>query len=335
MTTRPSKSMTTSMVTTWSVRRHVEADQSRIACGLLLERRSTGLAWRAGLVALVAMLAAVLAAPAAPAAQSDLDQLPAALQKYVVGSPAWMAAPWMTEPSCRGGGGDFSLWAENVIADTPALLTFFESSVFGDHVPPQERSRRDAILAGYRNLANEGRHVPAGYCVNDIKRWTGDNPEMKPFGFAWGTDHTTMFTCTDSNPGSDTSADGNAESRSNRNRGVGAERAPCDGFHLCCDGAVAVGDRLRCAMWNVFSVRYIAKVEDLHTRAINAHPATGIAPVVKKASPWKTVLAFAVPAALGVLAVLLGWQARVRRYPQRQQRGVSVAGGGADSDEEK
>jgi opacity protein-like surface antigen len=344
MTTRTPDSMTKPMTTSMempiatarSVRPHIEADQSRIACGCLLEPRSTWHVLRAGLVALVAVLAAVLTAPAVAAAPSDPDQLPAALQKYVVGSPAWLAAPWMTEPSCRDNGGDFSLWVENVIADTPALLTFFQSSAFGDHVPAQDRSRRDAILAGYRTLANKGAHVPAGYCVNDIKRWTGDNPEMKPFGFAWGTDHTTMFTCADSDASSGTSVDGTAESGADRNRGVGAERAPCDGFHLRCDGASTVGDRLRCAMWNVFSARYIANVQVLRIRAINAHPATGTAAVVARASTWKTVLAFAAPAVLVVLAVLLGWQARARRRQQRSQhRSVPVTGGGVDGDGEE
>lgn len=326
------------MIIAGLVHRHVEPDQSRITRGSLLEPRSTWHVWRAGLVALVALLAGVLTAPAATAAPSDVDQLPAALQKYVVGSPAWLAAPWMTEPSCRDDGGDFSVWVENVIADTPALLTFFQGSVFGDRVPPQDRSRRDAILAGYRTLANERGHVPAGYCVNDVKRWAGDNPEMKPFGFAWGTDHTTMFTCTDSNPGSssDTSTDGNAEPGSDGNRGVGAERLPCAGFHLRCDGASTVGDRLRCAMWNVFSARYIAKVEALRTHAINAHPATGTAQVVEKTSPWKTVLAIAVPMALVVLTSLLGWQARARRRQQHEQRNLcNATEGGTDGDDEK
>ncbi|MFL6126385.1 hypothetical protein [Actinophytocola sp.] len=289
-------------------------------------------------MALVALLAAVLTAPAAGGAPSDVDKLPAALAKYVVGSPAWLAAPWMTAPSCRDNGGDFSVWVENVIADTPALLTFFQSSIFGDHVPAQDRSRRDAILAGYRTLANKGHHVPAGFCVNDIKRWAGEDPEMKPFGFAWGTDHTTMFTCTDSTASSGIGAEGNAESGADHNRGVGAERAPCTGFHLRCDGASTVGDRLRCAMWNVFSARYVANVEALRARAINAHPATGSAPTVEKASTWKTVLAIAVPAVLVVLAVGLGWQARARRRQQQGQlrgrdRSVPVTGGGVDGDE--
>lgn len=145
------------------------------------------------------------------------------------------------------------------------------------------------------------------------------------------------FSCADSDTssdtGSDANADGNAASSSGRNRWVGAERGPCDGFHLRCDGAAAVGDRLRCALWNVFSASYVAKVEVLRTHVINAHPATGTAPVVEKASTWKTVLAFAVPVALVVLAVLLGWQARAR---WRQQRDVRAgAGGGGDGEEEK
>lgn len=271
-----------------------EPDRSPIARGRLLRPRSLCDVWCAGLVALVALLAAVMIAPSATAAPRDLDELPASLQKYVVGSQAWLTAPWMTASSCRDQGGDFSVWVENVIADTPELLDFFDSSVFGDRVSDEDRPRGDAILAGYRALAAD-QGVPGGYCVNDIKRWTGEDPEMKPFGFAWGMKDTSMFSCADSDTssdtGSDANADGNAASSSDRNRWVGAERGPCDGFHLRCDGAAAVGDRLRCALWNVFSASYVAKVEDLRTHAINAHPATGTAPVVEKTSTWKTVLA--------------------------------------------
>lgn len=312
----------------------VEPDRSLIARGRLLSSWSLCDVWRAGLVALVALLAAVMIAPsatAAAAAPRDLDGLPASLQKYVVGSQAWLSAPWMTAPSCRDQGGDFSVWVENVIVDTPELLEFFDSSVFGDRVSDEDRPRGDAILAGYRALAAD-QGVPGGYCVNDIKRWTGEDPEMKPFGFAWGMKDSSIFSCTDS----DTSTDGDAGSSSGRNRWVGAERAPCDGFHLRCDGAAAVGDRLRCALWNVFSASYVAKVEDLRARAINAHPATGTAPVVEKTSTWKTLLAIAVPVALVVLAVLLGWQARARRRQQRQQRDVRAAtGGGGDGEDEE
>jgi membrane protein implicated in regulation of membrane protease activity len=89
-------------------------------------------------------------------------------------------------------------------------------------------------------------------------------------------------------------------------------------------------------MWNVFSTRYVANVQALRTRAINAHPATGTAAVVERASTWKTVLAFAAPAALAVLAVLLGWQARARRRQQRgRHRSVPVTGGGVDGDGEE
>jgi hypothetical protein len=339
MTTRTPKPMTTSIetpiTTARSVHRHVGPDQSRTARGCLLEPPSTWRVWCAGLTALAAVLVTVLTAPAATAAPSEDDQLPAALQKYVVGSPAWLAAPWMTEPSCRDNGGDFSLWVENVIADTPALLTFFQSSAFGDHVPAQDRSRRDAILAGYRTLANKGAHVPTGYCVNNIKRWTSDNPEMKPFGFAWGTDYTTMFTCTDNTPSSTssgTNADENAEPGSDRTRGVGAERAPCTGFHLRCDGASTVGDRLRCAMWNVFSARYVDRVETLRAQAINTHPATGTAPVVAVTSTWQTVLYFAGAIAVVVVAALLGWGVITgrRRETPRQLEAPTVEGGNDD-----
>jgi hypothetical protein len=295
---------------------------------------------------LVAVWVAIVSAPfatAAPRAEapSDLDELPAALQKYVPGSPAWSASPWMTAPSCRDRGGDFSVWVEHVIADTPELLRVFQSSFFGDRVRAEDRPRNEAILAGYRTLAAGLRGgVPAGYCVNDIKQWAGKDPEMKPFGFAWGIEKTSIFGCTDTGAGTSTGrdTDGNAESSVDRNRWVGAERAPCDGFHLRCDGVAAIGDRLRCAMWNVFSARYVDKVETLRAQAINAHPALGTAPVVEKTPTWRTALYIAGPIAVLLAAALLGWGVivdRRRETPRHQDAHTAERGIDDDTEQEK
>lgn len=294
--------------------------------GRVLTLRSRRHGWRPAPLCLLALLVSVLSAPSATAAPRDVDELPAALQKYVAGSPAWQSSPWMTARSCLDKGGDFSVWVENVIADTPELLRVFHSSAFGDQAPEEDRPRNDAILAGYRTLASDLRsQVPAGYCVNDIKHWTGEDPATKPFGFAWGTTNTSIFSCTDENAGSGSPPHG----------WVGAERAPCDGFHLRCT-AVAGVDLLRCAMWNVFSNLYVAKVEALRARAINAHPAAGTAPGVETTSTWITVLVITAPVALIGLTVLLGRQALARRRQhQIQQHGAPTAEGGGDRDEEK
>lgn len=139
-----------------------------------------------GVVAL-AVLGSVPAAEAAPV--RDLGGLPERLQKYVPGSAAWQSAPWVTSPTCRDAGGDFSIWVGNVLVDTPSLLAFFQARMFGSEVAAADRARRDAIVQGYRVLGRELRpRVPAGYCVAELRGWAGADPSMRPFGFPWGGD---------------------------------------------------------------------------------------------------------------------------------------------------
>jgi type IV secretion system protein TrbL len=216
------------------------------------------------------LLAALLGmgSPAVAAPVPDLSALPPELVKYVPGSAAWARSPWMTAPSCAGRGGDFSIWAASVLTDTPSLLAFFQPTAFGAEIPSQNRPRSDAILSGYRVLATElAPTIPAGYCVDDVRRWTGSEPVVQPFGFPWAqtesTDHETSFSCADDSSGSD--AD---------NRYFGAERAPCEGFYLSCS-TITGADKARCDAWNAFSDGYVRRVQRMRSAAIEEHPATG------------------------------------------------------------
>ncbi|RJQ66274.1 hypothetical protein D5S17_35825 [Pseudonocardiaceae bacterium YIM PH 21723] len=207
---------------------------------------------------------------AAAAPVKDLNDLPAELQKYVPGSPAFANAPWMTSPVCKDKGGDFSAWTASVINDTPSLLAHFQSSAFGKDAPPQDKPRNDAILAGYRQIAAEVSTIlPAGYCVDDMKRWTsGIYDSDKPFSFPWGQvtkdAHQSSYYCIDRGENSTRELD--------RNRYLGAERVPCDGVYISCAGAQGA-DKARCDRWNGFSDEYIRRVEVKRGQAINDHKA--------------------------------------------------------------
>lgn len=208
---------------------------------------------------------ALMSGSAAGAAPKDLGEIPAQLQKYLPNSPGWDSSPWMTSATCQGKGGDFSAWVTAVITDTPELLRVFNAQLFGPEAPESGKARSDAILAGYQQLATELQgQVPAGYCVDDMKRWAGEDPKMRPFGFAWGIEDTTIFGCTDTDPG--------VKESEYRNKWVGAERAPCDGFHVSCKNAGA--DKKRCDAWNEFSADYTNRVYTLRATAINDHPAS-------------------------------------------------------------
>jgi hypothetical protein len=199
----------------------------------------------------------------------DLSGLPAGLQQYVPGSAAWLASPWMTSQTCQSRGGDFSIWTASVVRDTPDLLAFFQASEFGSNVSAEDRPRSDAIIQGYRSLGTEMTSaIPAGYCVDDLQRWAGSEPEAKPFGFPWGVTpgHQTNYYCTDRDP--------TATTETERNRWLGAERAMCDGFYVSCTGVLET-EKNRCEAWNAFSDSYVREVELLRAKAINEHPAQG------------------------------------------------------------
>ncbi|MEU0529199.1 hypothetical protein [Amycolatopsis tolypomycina] len=230
--------------------------------------RSAGWRRRGLRAVLAAALLLILTGPPASAdPQPDVNHLPAQLQKYVPGSAAFAAAPWMTSPACAGRGGDFSIWTASVLHDTPDLLAVFQPGYFGSAVPAAGKPLADAILAAYRQVGTElGQAVPAGYCVDDFTRWAGDFT-TKPFGFAWGTTegdgHQSIYSCT-------TSPDGarNAE----YNRFVGAERVACDGVYVNCANAPEV-DKNRCETWNSFADTYIRRVDQARGVAISAHKA--------------------------------------------------------------
>ncbi|ONI88054.1 hypothetical protein ALI22I_20145 [Saccharothrix sp. ALI-22-I] len=223
------------------------------------------------LVLLLGVLALVTGAPAAAAPVTGLDGLPAGLQKYVPDSDGWKSSPWMTAPDCGDKGGDFGLWAASIIVDTPELLEHFQAGAFGAEVEAQDKPRNDAILAGYRRLPGEiAASIPRDYCVDDVRRWAGTSPDTKPFGFPWGVTagdgHQTSYYCTDR--ASDATRAGET------NRFFGAERAPCDGFHIGCDNAQEV-EKQRCQAWNTFSDDYVRRIEAFRAKALNDFPAQG------------------------------------------------------------
>ncbi|WP_189061567.1 hypothetical protein [Longimycelium tulufanense] len=198
-----------------------------------------------------------VANPAAAMAEpKDLSQLPDNLRKYVVDSAGWVSSPWMTSHACRDRGGDWSVYVQNVIQDSPDLLAFFQPDLGGPS--PQDKPRRDALLAGYRDLATRVA-PPPGYCVDDMKQWAGSDPNGKPFGFPWGNDsnHDTDYTCGDSNQ-------------------LGADLAPCKGFYVSCAGAQADA-KMRCESWNQFSDSYVTQVSSMREKVLRDHPAGGTA----------------------------------------------------------
>lgn len=226
---------------------------------------------RAILLGLLIGIIGMLSAPAAGAAPADLPNLPADLEKYVPSSQQWAQAPWMTTLPCKDRGGDFSLWANSVIADTPSLLAYFQPSTFGATTKPENKPRGDAMLAGYQELSSQvGTILPAGYCVDDLRRWTVADVSMKPFGFPWGvtdnTGHQTVFSCRAD------AADKNTRPEMEYNHYFGADRAPCDGFYINCTNAPEA-EKARCEAWNTFSDEYVRRVEKMRYKAISEHPA--------------------------------------------------------------
>lgn len=279
-----------------------------------------GLAARASLTALVSVVMAGFgtAGMAASAAPHDVTTLPDPLRKYVPGSSTWASSPWMTSESCKDKGGDFSLWVASVIGDIPELLRIFYTELYAGGRSERDAARNVAVVAGYRQLSTEFRDkVPAGYCVDDLRRWAGANPQYQPFGFVWGLHHQTFYGCTD----------GRAQERGvdADNRWVGAERVACAGFFIACDGA-ASAEQARCDAWNQLSMRFVARSEALRGEAINRYPATASGTVVSKPN----VFAIWVVAAAAAVAVIPAvWFAL--RHSRRSSRGRS-AGGSADVD---
>ncbi|ONI88053.1 hypothetical protein ALI22I_20140 [Saccharothrix sp. ALI-22-I] len=245
------------------------------------------------LLAVSALLTAAVGGVAAAGADSASSQaqdrpLPAELTKYVPDSAEWKRAAWMVIPTCAGRGGDFSLWVISVLRDTPALLEHYQPSASA------AAARNKAILDGYRALGENALDtVPAGYCVDDVRRWAGADETMKPFGFAWGTTGQSSFYCTDRDP------DSTREQEYNRH--VGAERGPCDGFAISCDGAKTTGAKTACAQWNAFAENHVRRVEQVRRDAIAAHPAVARAAVTTSGS-WLPMIGIG---AAGLAALLL------------------------------
>lgn len=217
--------------------------------------------WRRLAVLLLVPGILVLSAPAADAAPVDVNTVPDNLRQYIAGTPEWNASPWMASPSCRDSGGDWSIYTQNVIKDTPPLLQFFQPD-FGGGDGDTGKARGQEILAGYRAIATQI-SVPTGYCVDQVKQWAGTDTGYKPFGFDWGDAHdgvhNTGYIC-DNN--------------------VGADNAPCGGFYIGCDGAASQRMVQRCQAWNDFSDAYVAQVKAARSKATDDHPGAGRAPVM-------------------------------------------------------
>lgn len=211
-------------------------------------------------VLLMVLGAFALSQPLANASPSDVTTLPDNLRQYVAGTPEWAASPWMTAQDCRDQGGDWSIYTQHVLNDTPALLEFFQPDFGGQD--SDAKARGAEILQGYRDIAAQIT-VPAGYCVNRVKQWAGSDPNYKPFGFDWGDaapgPHTTGYVC-DNN--------------------VGADHAPCGGFYVSCTGATTQQQHAVCQSWNDFSDNYVNQVQAARAKAISDHPGNGEAPVI-------------------------------------------------------
>lgn len=220
--------------------------------------------WRyLGVLSLVLGFLALCQFPA-NAAPVDVNTVPSNLRQYIVGTPEWNASPWMTSRTCQDQGGDWSVYTEHVLNDTPALLQFFQPDFGGDD-GDTAKARGQEILASYRDIAAQIR-VPAGYCVNQVKQWAGSDPTYKPFGFDWGnaaagSGHSTDYVC---------------------NNNVGADKAPCGGFYIGCGGAMTHQANRLCQAWNAFSDDYVKRVKDARSKAINDHPASGQASIRNK-----------------------------------------------------
>lgn len=219
--------------------------------------------WRHLAVLLLGIGFLALSQSVADAAPVDVNTVPDNLRQYVTGTPEWDGSPWMTAPGCRGQDGDWSDYTQNVLKDTPALLQFFQPN-FGGPDGDTAKARGAEILQGYRDIAAQIT-VPAGYCVNQVKQWAGNDPTFKPFGFDWGnatnTPHHTDYECANN---------------------VGADNAPCGGFYISCAGAVTPQAHGSCDTWNTFSDDYVRRVNATRSKAIDDHPTTGQAPVITK-----------------------------------------------------
>ncbi|MGH3623218.1 MAG: hypothetical protein ACRDQ5_15710, partial [Sciscionella sp.] len=213
--------------------------------------------WAATLLVLVFSLLALAALPAAadPPVGTDPATVPANLQQYMPDSPQWTTSPWMTSPACRDHGGDWSSYVEHVIADTSALLRYFQPDLGGSNA-----QRTQALLAGYASIPGQV-HVPGGYCVDEVASWATPDSSVKPFGFRWGNDeeHQTRYACTDG--------------------AAGAARAPCDGFYISCGNAASAAAHNRCEAWNTFSDSYVTAVTTMRRKVLDQYPGEATAPI--------------------------------------------------------
>jgi hypothetical protein len=202
----------------------------------------------------------------------DVNTIPGNLRQYIVDTPRWVTSPWMTSAGCQGHGGDFSVYAANVIHDSADLIAFFQPELV-TAPDPNGKARGQATLQTYRDTA-AAVSVPTGYCVDTVRTWAQADPTFKPFAFQWGDypqqaadsgRHHLWQDCTNA---------------------LGADNAPCGGFYVGCDGAVTQQQHQQCQAWNDFSDDFVQRIQRGRNAAIDKYPGIvqGV-PVTKLKSP--------------------------------------------------
>lgn len=227
--------------------------------GDVLPARSRTLVSRRRLLTLLLLVFGffALSQSAASADTKDVSQVPQNLREYIADTPEWNTSPWITAPRCKDHGGDFSLYVQNILKDTPDLLAFFQPD-FGGTDGDAGRARGQAIVRGYQEIASL-MTVPSGYCVDQMRQWAGPNAQVKPFGFAWGdaVDHRSNFLCSNT-------------------AGSGADLAPCGGFYISCVGAATPQQHQQCEAWNAFSDDYVQRVNAARNKALSEYKTNDI-----------------------------------------------------------
>jgi hypothetical protein len=205
-------------------------------------------------LAIVGFLALLVQPAAAQPIPTDPASVPGHLRQYVVDTVEWQQSPWMTSPTCRDRGGDFSSYAGHLIHDLPELLEHFQPTFAG--VGGNAAARKDFLVREFRAIANRVA-VPGGYCVDQLAKWAPPNPAFKPFGFEWGnltwwddqTHGVRPYGCTATS--SQTPADA---------------LGPCRGFYVECVGIVTQQDHAGCEAWNAFSDEFVRQMNKaIHT----------------------------------------------------------------------
>ena len=214
--------------------------------------------WRRATTCVIIVIGVMfLRAPMAATEPVDPATVPQSLRQYVPNSAEWLASPWMTSSSCSDHGGDWSIYVTSLIKDLPDLLAFFQPEFAGTN-DAEAGPRKEFLLQKFRDMpANVA--VPAGYCVEAVKKWATPDSQFQPFGFEWG--NATI-----------------SEHGVGLRPGCGQVRpdslAPCRGFYISCDGATSQQEEQACQVWNIFSDEYVKQIHSITTQAYTQHPVT-------------------------------------------------------------